>query len=765
MRRIVTYVVMLVAPVFACVAQPLSSEQLEKRWTLLYDRACVLYEDKKYNEAERALNNSINILKQNDADGSLGHVQSLALLGRINNDRQNRSRVEQLEAEMLAIKAHIRPGSVRYVRTQYEIGVYYSSIGQYQRAIDQLQDALRWSETVRSIPGMQSKLLHYMAVSYFGMTNIQRAIVYEKECISHDQENLPEYRIALTYYYYLVKNWTEMEQILPDCYESAREPLLRYFSLSKAADRAIYWGKKGGFFYLYIPTFVYEHYSNPIASYAYDAALFSKGVLLAAENKSTEITLASNDKELIKLFGRFKQLSSKKDRSLEEDVEMEALSDVLLRHQKEHKYDFRTDFRIGWRDVQEQLGDNDIAIEFITIPLNNGTIKYAALSIKKGYSAPHLTKLDDITNTLTTQSSEIYTGNELYNLVWVALEKELEGVENVYFSPAGAFFNTGIEYLPDDMGINFCYKYNTFRLSSTKELVIHKTRTLSKAALFGGANFDLFPLNDTSSSQRDFHDSVRSISFDSLRMEGFHGGSVASGFSYLPGTRKEVDAISKFLVDAKKTADLYTGDNAKESAFKRLSGTNIGIIHVATHGFYYTAKGTCQQSGMASDFHNMNYSVIKGTDYISGEDKRLTRSGLILAGANNTLRNKEGKTSSNDGILYAYEIAGLNLNNVDLIVLSACQSGLGDIDASEGVFGLQRSFKLAGANSLVMSLWKVNDEATRILMTEMYKNLYSGQTKREALANAQLALRSYNNGIYDRPEFWAAFVLLDALDQ
>ena len=168
---------------------------------------------------------------------------------------------------------------------------------------------------------------------------------------------------------------------------------------------------------------------------------------------------------------------------------------------------------------------------------------------------------------------------------------------------------------------------------------------------------------------------------------------------------------------------------------------------------------------MARDFHNMNYSVTKGTAYISGEDKRLTRSGLILAGANNTLRNKEGKTSGNDGILYAYEIAGLNLNDVDLIVLSACQSGLGDIDASEGVFGLQRSFKLAGTNSLVMSLWKVNDDATRILMTEMYKNLYSGQTKREALANAQLALRSYNNGIYDRPEFWAAFVLLDALDQ
>ena len=765
MRRIVTFVAMLVVTMFVCVAQPLTSDRLEKRWTMLYDKACALYEEKKYNEAERALNSSIDILKQNDADCGLGHVQSLALLGRIYNERRDQNKVERIELDLLDIKAHISPGSVRYVRTQYEIGVFYSCIGQYQRSINLLQETLKWSETVRSIPGMQSKLLHYMAVSYYGMANIQRAIEYEKECISHDQENLPEYRIALVYYYYLDKDWAALEQILPDCYDNAREPLLRQFSLSKAADRAVYWGKRGGFFYLYLPTFVYEHYSSPLASYAYDAALFSKGVLLAAENKSSEIILTSNDKALIKLFDQYKQLKSKKNRSLEENVEMETLSDILLRHQKEHKYDYRTDFRIGWRDVQERLGDHDIAIEFITIPQNNGIVKYAALSIKKGYAAPHLTKIDDITKTLTTQSSGIYTSNELYDNVWGALEKELDGVENVYFSPTGAFFNTGIEYLPDDMGINFCYKYNTFRLSSTKELVIHKTRTLSKAALFGGANFDMLPSNDTSNSQQEFHDSVRSISFDSLRLEGLRDGSVASGFSYLPGTREEVDAISKLLVDAKISADLYTGDNAKESAFKRLSGTNIGIIHVATHGFYYTAKGTSQQSGMARDFHNMNYSVTKGTAYISGEDKRLTRSGLILAGANNTLRNKEGKTSGNDGILYANEIAGLNMNDVDLIVLSACQSGLGDIDASEGVFGLQRSFKLAGTNSLVMSLWKVNDDATRILMTEMYKNLYSGQTKREALANAQLALRSYNNGIYDRPEFWAAFVLLDALEK
>ena len=117
-----------------------------------------------------------------------------------------------------------------------------------------------------------------------------------------------------------------------------------------------------------------------------------------------------------------------------------------------------------------------------------------------------------------------------------------------------------------------------------------------------------------------------------------------------------------------------------------------------------------------------------------------------------------------DGVLYADEIANLNLSNVEFLVISACQSGLGDIAASEGVFGLQRGFKLAGVHSIIMSLWKVSDEATKILMSEMYKNIALGQSNREALFNAQMALRMAENGKYDSPEYWAAFVLLDALN-
>lgn len=119
-----------------------------------------------------------------------------------------------------------------------------------------------------------------------------------------------------------------------------------------------------------------------------------------------------------------------------------------------------------------------------------------------------------------------------------------------------------------------------------------------------------------------------------------------------------------------------------------------------------------------------------------------------------------------DGVLTAEEISLMNLNSVRLVVLSACETGLGEIDG-EGVFGLQRGFKSAGVQSILMSLWKVDDEATNILMTQFYQNLLSGNTKgnmSQSLLKAQKYLRQYEYGKYSDPSFWAAFILLDAID-
>ena len=117
-----------------------------------------------------------------------------------------------------------------------------------------------------------------------------------------------------------------------------------------------------------------------------------------------------------------------------------------------------------------------------------------------------------------------------------------------------------------------------------------------------------------------------------------------------------------------------------------------------------------------------------------------------------------------DGILTAKEIADVDLRGLDLVVLSACQTGLGDISQGEGVFGLQRGFKKAGAKSILMSLWEVDDKATQLFMVQFYRNMLSGKTKRQSLTESQNYLRKYENGKYDDPKYWAAFILLDGLD-
>ena len=253
----------------------------------------------------------------------------------------------------------------------------------------------------------------------------------------------------------------------------------------------------------------------------------------------------------------------------------------------------------------------------------------------------------------------------------------------------------------------------------------------------------------------------QSAPVDSLNLRGTSG---SSGFAYLEGTMEEVGDISMVFLESDIPAYLYSGDDGSETAFKAMTGRDVGIVHIATHGFYYANKGEGRRISLDKLFRELNLHFSSDDVHTLNEDKMLTRSGLIFAGANNVLRRIPIPEGIDDGILHADEISALNLSEVELLVLSACQSGLGDIASSEGVFGLQRGFKLAGVHSIVMSLWKVDDNATRILMTEMYKNMAAGQNKREALVNAQIALRSVEDGRYDKPEYWAAFILLDALD-
>ncbi|WP_305156450.1 CHAT domain-containing protein [uncultured Muribaculum sp.] len=146
---------------------------------------------------------------------------------------------------------------------------------------------------------------------------------------------------------------------------------------------------------------------------------------------------------------------------------------------------------------------------------------------------------------------------------------------------------------------------------------------------------------------------------------------------------------------------------------------------------------------------------------LTTEAKSLVRSGLFMSGANIGLKGETLPDDAENEVLKAQELSNINLGSVDIVVMSSCVSGLGETSGAGG-FGIQRGFKLAGANILLMSLWKVDDTATQLLMTEFYKNYLSGKTKQESLRLAQQSLRK--NPEYSNPEYWAAFILLDGIN-
>jgi len=237
------------------------------------------------------------------------------------------------------------------------------------------------------------------------------------------------------------------------------------------------------------------------------------------------------------------------------------------------------------------------------------------------------------------------------------------------------------------------------------------------------------------------------LSFNSIDST-LRGGS----WNYLAGTEREVNAIEKLMITAGVKVNLKKGYQAKEESFKNIGADNAPspkILHIATHGYFFSdPKSTAKTSGLSGE----QESVFKISDH------PMLRSGLIMAGGNAAWQGKQTLEGKEDGILTAYEISQMNLSNTELVVLSACETGLGEIQGNEGVYGLQRAFKIAGAKFLIMSLWQVPDKQTSLLMTTFYKKwLEDKMAIPDAFHVAQKELREIGLDPYQ----WAGFVLVE----
>ena len=338
-----------------------------------------------------------------------------------------------------------------------------------------------------------------------------------------------------------------------------------------------------------------------------------------------------------------------------------------------------------------------------------------------------------------------------YKFIWDSIFKITGKAKKVYFSPCGILCRMGIENITDSY--NDCSFY---RLSTTSEILRPRTRERNhKIALFGGLDYDAVISN--------WHDEMSSFykNNDSQNNNQLRGIIRQRGdFSPLYGSLIETKTINNLAIKLGYKSACFTNNKGTEEIFKQLSKKPFEIIHISTHGMYVGKDNSLEEQKK----QNLNFILLQNQhSYISLEDVALTRSFLILSGGNRLIHRDTIPLGMDDGILTAKEISQMDLHKTDLVVLSACESGLGDI-TNEGVLGLQRGFKKAGVNTILMSLDKVDDEATRILMVEFYKNLMSGKTKLQSLKDAQQYLRTTENGKYSAPKYWASFIMLDGLN-
>lgn len=606
-------------------------------------------------------------------------------------------------------------------------------------------------------------------------------------------------------------------------YESASNIFNKFYSLLTAnilndfgylthRSRIKYWDMYSPYFQYQLPalTAILQSYPSFLQT-AYDGVIFSKGLLLNAETQMRALILESGDVDVLTMYDRLclnkQQLGKEYEKPVAERqidslaAACDSLEMELIRRSKVFG-DYTKNLRIRWTDVQSKLTDDDIAIEFLTVPMAKDVTKYCALTLRKGYDAPHFVELFDLKDfkalSKTAGINTIYGNPKLYDLVWKPLEKEIGTCGNIYFGASGVLYQTAIEYADNGNG-PLSEQKNIYRLSSTRQLATIKGKGDAKtASIYGGLQYgtpmETLVADSRKYSSRSADDDIF-FCVDSLDLRGLKDGL---GAADLPATLAEAGGIADTMDKAGYEETLTTGEDGTETSFKALSGQRKKIIHVATHGFYWTGDDAEKIGRMIGRLELME----SGNENRIREDKSLSRSGLLFSGANNALKQGYRKVDGvNDGILTAREIAGMDLRGTDLVVLSACQTGLGEV-SGEGVFGLQRGFKKAGVNALMMSLWKVDDEATSMLMREFYDNYLSkGMDLQRSLHEAQKAVREYecevevddrDNGegglLIDRlnnnsenlagpsevrtvktrkfqnPRYWAGFVLLDAMD-
>ena len=394
----------------------------------------------------------------------------------------------------------------------------------------------------------------------------------------------------------------------------------------------------------------------------------------------------------------------------------------------------------SWRDIKATLKPRELGIEifrYVNYHNDSNRVRYVAYLVKQEWEQPialtlfHEDSLESVYDMKMIQNEEDESRggrttsllNEehresLYEMFWGRLEPFLFGIENISIAPDGLVHSIPFESLMKD-SIPMQELYQIKRVTSMTSILNNShVFELSSALVVGGVDYTC-----------DLEKSLDS-SFDTLVEQG--------PWAYLPGSHKESVKINQLLFDAGIQSTHLTGRSASENNVTSRANVSPTIIHLATHGFY---------------FNKQNIKEISGNKF-STQSSSLERSGVVLSHANCKWDNS---ITLNDGVLTGNEVSELNLLETKLVVLSACETGVGDGRSPEGILGLPWAFFYAGVDKLIVSMWNVADEETSEFMVQFYINLLKDNSIEQAFWNAKSSL--YHKYKSD-PEIWGSFILI-----
>ena len=649
------------------------------------------------------------------------------------------------EGERTNFSAYI--GSYRRL-SEIEIakGNFYAAMTYAQKAID---SSRKYSQSELSSLGQ-------LAECYFYMAQYDKAVESYSQCVNIANKQFGDYNLSTLYYkiclcYSLFKANNEelviryVREINDNIKIIATKSLLgmtdkeKYFFIERISS----WGEQ------ILPLISASIGSKEIICELYNAILYNKGLLVLQE-RINNIAMHQDGlmcSQLKELRRRYNDKIEKGGGDSEESrtllLNIESIEKDILNKLNNESINALIEMRnhSSWEEIKQTLSNKDLAVEMVAIKDSSQIYHYYALLLSFNSPQPkliHLFKETDlperpqIKGERPTKKELQYYDNyyeRLYSLVWQPIEGELKGIKRIFFSPDRKLYAIGIE----DATNNGKPLYETFDIKRVSSTIMLRKRPCKEkrpdqALIFGGLNMDT-----------------------EISSENNHGTQTTTLDIPLPkftdisqSTLEEVMQVKKLLDRKGIHSNTCTASEGTELQFKVLTeGHSVGIIHVATHGIFISDQSYSKYNKHLKDNPINGYSWYQNS---------MRHSGLALSGANHSSRCLE----DNNGILTAKEISELFIPNQELTVLSACQTGQGDI-SFDGITGLQRGFKIAGSKTIIMSLWDVDSEVTTDLMSSFYQEWLKGVSKEEAFKKAKRKiLKQHKN-----PYYWASFILLD----